>query len=127
MERHTASKKDIILIAVLLLIAALMGSFFLLQQQEEGSVAALSIDGNMVELYDLSKESDRIIDLRESYAVPILLEIKDGAICFKESVCPDHLCENYGYISRVTETAVCMPNRCVLTIYSHKDHISLNS
>lgn len=126
MERKTAGKKDLLLIFVLLLIAAVMGGFFLLQDSDH-NIAALSIDGRYVELFDLKKEENQLIDLREKYDVPVILEIRDGAIRFRESVCPDHLCENYGYISRVTETAVCMPNRTVLTIHSAKDTIALDS
>ncbi len=126
MERQTANKKDLLLILVLLLIAAVMGGIFLLMEDDQ-PIAGLSIDGRLVELYDLSAEDDRLIDLREDYNIPVILEIKDGAIRFRESVCPDHLCENYGYISKVTETAVCMPNRTVLTVYSASDGIEIDS
>ncbi len=126
MERPTSNKKDLILILALLLIAAIMGGFFLLMSDDH-PVAGLSIEGKLVELYDLSEEKDRLIDLREEYNIPVILEIKDGAIRFRESICPDHLCENYGYISKVTETAVCMPNRTVLTIYSASDNIKIDS
>ncbi|MBQ3588282.1 MAG: NusG domain II-containing protein, partial [Oscillospiraceae bacterium] len=30
-------------------------------------------------------------------------------IRFIESICPDHLCEGYGFISYEDETAICMP------------------
>ena len=126
MERKTAGKKDLLLVLVLLLIAAVMGGFFLLQDSDH-NIAALSIDGRYVELFDLKKAENQLIDLREKYDVPVILEIRDGAIRFRESVCPDHLCENYGYISRVTETAVCMPNRTVLTIHSAQDNIPIDS
>ena len=127
MERAVMSKKDLLLIIILLLIAALMGSFFLLKQDTDSGVAALSIDGSIVALYDLSKEENRFIALSDSYGVPVTLEIKDGSICFYESQCPDHICENYGYISREGETAVCMPNRTVLTIYAQSDNIHIAS
>lgn len=124
MERAVISKKDLLLIGGILLIALVLGVFFLLKQGSDACVAALSIDGTIVETYDLKKEENRLIDLRKSYGVPVVLEIKDGAICFHESVCPDHICENYGFISREGETAVCMPNRTVLTIYAASDIIT---
>lgn len=125
MERAVMSKKDLLLIGGILLLAVLLGGFFLLKQDSGYGVAALSIDGKIVELYDLGKEENRRIDLSETYGVPVTLEIKDKAICFYESLCPDHICENYGYISREGETAVCMPNRTVLTIYAQSDNISI--
>ncbi len=127
MERAVMSKKDLLLIVGILLIACLISGFFLLGQEKESGVAALSVDGRIVALYDLRKEENRLIDLRETYGVPVTLEIKDSSICFYESQCPDHICENYGYISREGETAVCMPNRTVLTIYAHSDNIRLDS
>lgn len=123
MERSVMSKKDLLLIGGILLISLLLGGFFLLKQGSGSCVAALSIDGTIVDTYDLNREENQLIDLQESYGVPVVLEIRDGAICFYESVCPDHICENYGFISREGETAVCMPNRTVLTIYAASDNI----
>ena len=125
MERAVMSKKDLLLIVGILIIALLFGGFLFLQQDETNGVAALSVNGTIVALYDLEKEPDQLINLQESYGVPVTLEIQDGAIRFLESQCPDHICENYGYISREGETAVCMPNRTVLTVHSHSDRINL--
>lgn len=125
MERKTISKKDFLLIAVLLLIAVVMSLFFFLSQKGGRTQAVLSIDGKTVASYDLSTMENQLIDLQELYGVPVLLEVKDHAICFKQSQCPDHICENYGYISRETETAVCMPNRTVLNIHSVQDKIQI--
>lgn len=125
MERKTASKKDIWLIGGILLMAAALSLLFLLGQKGGGTQAVLSIDGKNVAVYELAAMEDQLIDLNELYGVPVLLEIKDHAICFKESQCPDHICEDYGYISRETESAVCMPNRTVLSIYSVQDRIQI--
>jgi len=125
MERKTSSPKDIILIAVILLIAAVTSLFFLLSQKGVGTQAVLSIDGKVLASYELASMEDQLIYLDELYGVPVILEIKNHRICFKESQCPDHICENYGYISRETETAVCMPNRTVLSIHSMQDTIQI--
>ncbi|MGN0664313.1 MAG: NusG domain II-containing protein [Negativibacillus sp.] len=126
-SRARITKKDLVLIGAILLIAVLLGGFFLLKQKAESGIAALSINGEIVELYDLSREEDRLIDLQETYGVPVLLEIQNHAIRFRESQCPDHICENYGFISKETQTAVCMPNRVVLTIYSPQDNVTVKS
>ena len=39
----------------------------------------------------------------------VTLEVKDGAIRFVDTVCPDHLCENEGFIRYEDESAICMP------------------
>ncbi len=122
--RASIKKTDLLLIVGILLLALILSGFFLLKQGPDVGVAALSIDGKIVGTYDLRSAENGFIDLREEYDVPVILEIKDQAIRFYESICPDHLCENYGFISRETETAVCLPNRTVLTIHSQRDNIS---
>ena len=39
----------------------------------------------------------------------VTLEVKDGQIRFINSICPDHLCEGFGFISMEDESAICMP------------------
>ncbi len=126
MERSAIKKSDLLLICVILLVALLTGAFFFIQKGNDVGIAALSIDGKTVELYNLETAENGLIDLRETYGVPVILELKDKSIRFYESVCPDHICENYGFISRETETAVCLPNRTVLTVYSQQDNISID-
>ena len=45
------------------------------------------------------------------------LEVKDGAIRFVDSQCPDHICEGFGFISQEGDYAVCMPAGVAVTIY----------
>lgn len=44
-------------------------------------------------------------------------EVKEGAIRFVDVDCPDHICEDEGFVSLEGQTAVCMPNRVALSIY----------
>ena len=66
-----------------------------------GPIAAVQ-DGDMIEI-DIDNHT-------------IHLEVKDGAIAFVDSPCPDHLCENYGWLSREGDWAACLPARASLTI-----------
>lgn len=45
----------------------------------------------------------------EGAALPVTLEVKDGAVRFVNSVCPDHICENTGWLRLEGEAAVCAP------------------
>lgn len=126
-QRKIISKKDSVLILIPLLLAAFIAAFFYWKQSSANCVAALSIDGTIVEVYTLEKEENRLIDLDASYGVPVILEIKDGAIRFYQSQCPDHLCEQSGFLSQEAEIAVCLPNRTAVTIYAASDHITANT
>lgn len=65
--------------------------------------------------FDNSDEVIRIeLDKDGEYPItggklPVTLVVKDGAIAFVDSQCPDHICEGTGFISRESRTAICMP------------------
>lgn len=46
----------------------------------------------------------------------IHLQVRDHAIRFVDSPCPDHICESYGWLSMEDQMATCMPAYSVLTI-----------
>ena len=52
----------------------------------------------------------------ESNGIKIHLNIKNGAIAFVHSECPDHICERFGYIKNVGESAICLPAQASVTI-----------
>ena len=52
----------------------------------------------------------------EGAALPVTLEVKDGAVRFVNSVCPDHICEGYGWLSKEHDQAVCMPAGVVVSV-----------
>lgn len=119
LSRKKASKNDLwLLLGLGLLAAGLALGFWLFGQRSGGVKAALSVEGQVVEVFDLEKEEDRYIDLRADYGLPVTLEIRDHAIRFYQSQCPDHLCEGFGFLSQAAQSAACLPNRCVLTLYS---------
>ena len=37
------------------------------------------------------------------------LQVRDGAIAFLDSQCPDHVCEDFGWLSEPGQWACCMP------------------
>jgi hypothetical protein len=105
-------RNDIILIIVVLIIGIVAGLYFFLNKKTSGK-AVLKYGNNLSMDIDLSK--DREIDL-ESNGIKIHLNIKDGAIAFIHSECPDHICEQFGYIKNVGDSAVCLPARASVTI-----------
>ena len=63
------------------------------------------------------------IDLREdgdytfsSNGYEIHLQVRDGAVAFVDSPCPDHLCEQFGQLSEVYDWAACLPAQAMLSI-----------
>ena len=104
-----------VLLALAAVALVMMGTFALMEYIGDQRTAQVWIDGENIMEMDLLKEQDRIIDLSE-YGVQVQLEIKDHKIGFLASDCPDHLCMGFGFIDHEPQTAVCMPNKVVVTI-----------
>lgn len=105
---------------VLLVSCCLVLSFWLYTgfRKKEHIMAGVYIGGDQVMVIDLSKEErNRVIDL-SPYSVPGKLEVEGYRIRFIQVACPDHICEKTGWIGRDGESAVCMPNRAAVLIYS---------
>ncbi len=57
---------------------------------------------------EISLQEDKIHTITDGN-IKVTLEVKDGRIRFINSLCPDHLCEGYGFISMEDDSAICMP------------------
>jgi hypothetical protein len=75
------------------------------QPTEKGRYAAIYHENDLLALYSL--QDDQSITLPDYPAVTF--EIRDGAICFQSSDCPDQTCVRTGFISHGSEYAVCLP------------------
>lgn len=108
-EKTVKSKKfniNKILILSVLLVSA-VAFIFQRANSTKGHVAIVDFsDSDAVYQIELDKDGTYTFD---DGVYPIFLEVKDGAICFYDSQCPDHLCEDFGFISQINNYAVCMP------------------
>lgn len=90
--------------------------------QENAPVALVSIASKPVMKINLaSYKKDTVIDLSDKFSIPIKLEIKDHMVRFIEVACPDHICEQMGFVKSEGESIVCMPNRTILTLLSRDE------
>lgn len=102
-------KRDIILIVALLAVAVLGWVLLRSNSTQPGAAALVTIglgEKQTTQQVDLSKNG--IVHI-EGGKLPVQLEVKDGAIRFVHSVCPDHLCEGYGWLSMDNDWAACLP------------------
>ena len=123
MEKRDFSlgKRDL-LILLAVAVLALAGWFFWQGSLDPAgqNLAVIALDGVEIRRIDLQKEPDGRFSLQEQYGVPVSFEVKDGAIRFVDVDCPDHICENTGWVSLEGQTAVCMPNRTALSVYGQQ-------
>ena len=116
--RFTAQRVLIIVLAVLLLGC---GVLFFRRGGTEGLYAEVTVQGEKVLEIPLGeKEGPATWSLQEEFGVPVTLERDGERIRFVDVDCPDHICEKTGWISMAYQSAVCMPNRTVVTVYRRK-------
>lgn len=107
------SRKDFVLIAVLLFVAgaiALSGCF-----AEKGHCATVMHNGETVTVIDLDTAEDCTFS-----AGGTVIMVKDGAVGFVDSDCPDKTCVRTGMISDGGEAAACVPNKVAVKITDEK-------
>lgn len=113
MDKKLFHKKELILI---LIVALLAGGALLLMtlfgDRGNSVTAQVTYNGSVVDLIDLSK--DAVYHFEADY--PVTLEVKEGAIRFIHSVCPNHDCEGFGFIDTPPESAICLPAKVAVQI-----------
>ncbi|MDD3193949.1 MAG: NusG domain II-containing protein [Oscillospiraceae bacterium] len=121
-QGFSLKKKDWIIIGGLLLLAGCCWLFyhFTYQPPQGQNLAVISVDGQEVLRLNLLEELDRTFSLEQDYGVPVSFQIQDHRIRFVDVTCPDHICENAGFLSMEGQSAVCMPNRTSLSIYGEE-------
>ena len=114
MKQHPKLWANVLFAAVVLAAAGLL---FFLRSSRPGSAkleAELTYgDANTVLPISLAK--DAVYDVDTGY-LTVHIQVQDGAARFMDSPCPDHICENYGWLREEDQSATCLPARAVLTI-----------
>ena len=100
--------KNLIFALVVLVLAAAL--YFGVRAAHSGKASGLEaiVDfGNGVtETLSLDTDHDYVYDVGD-YVVH--LQVKDGAIAFLDSQCPDHVCEQFGWLDKDGAWAACIP------------------
>ena len=103
-----AWQKNLLFALVVLALAA--GIFFAVRvmhpDKGSGLQAVVDFGDGITETLPLAQEHDYLYDVGD-YIVH--LQVKDGAIAFLDSQCPDHVCEQVGGLDRDGAWAACVP------------------
>ncbi len=112
-KRSLISKKGITILLLLIVSMAFL-IYIIYPKNRSIGVAQIKISGECVKIIDLFTAKDNTFTLEKNEKVHF--EIKNHQIRFLNVDCPDHLCEQFGFLSHPGQTAVCMPNRVSVTI-----------
>jgi len=78
------------------------------------ATAQISVDGKVVEILDLSKDTELTVTGPGGGTNHLI--VKDGEIWCSEASCPDKVCVHQGKKHLSSDTIVCLPNKMVVTI-----------
>lgn len=101
-------------LAVLLAAFGLLGWRALRSPQEDGEarVAVLTY-GTEEAVFPLGRDAAYEV---ETNGYVLHIQIENGAAAFVQSPCPDHVCEQFGWLREEGEWAVCAPALAMLQI-----------
>ncbi len=122
----SAIKRGDILLAVLVLCVAglwlLARLFFAADGGAPVAVVIQSHNGQEDgQSYTLPLSQDTRLSLTGN-GIPVVIEVKDGAISFVQSDCPDKICVQSGALSKPGQTAACVPAGILIKIESSKEN-----
>jgi len=112
-------KTDIIIISIIVFISLISWASFNLFTSNDHLFAEIYLDNQLVKKIDLSTAQNGTFSV--AGRLDVIFEIKDGAIRFYESSCPDKICIRAGFLSRSNQSAACLPNKMVLKIVSNTE------
>lgn len=111
---HVQKRNDLILAIVLLVIALVGGGGYYLTHRAPALRAEVTIDGELTETLDLSKDQEITIHSANNGTNHLI--VQDGAIWCAEASCPDGVCVHQGKQDRDGGMIVCLPNRMIVTV-----------
>ena len=103
-------KGDYIVMAISFILIAVY-AVFQYTYQEAGEYAEISVGRVVVQRIGLDRDGEYAV---EGTTLKVL--VQNGKVCVSSSDCPDRLCVESGWISRVGKCIVCLPQKTVIRI-----------
>ena len=112
-------KKDFILIFIILIVIAVTFGINQLINAKDGEKIEIYVDNKLYKTYDIDDEDEIKIESNEGYNV---VKIHDHGVKIDEASCPDKVCVHEGFITKPSESIVCLPNKVHIKIVSNQDY-----
>ena len=112
-------KKDFILIFISLIVIAVTFGINQLINAKDGEKIEIYVDNKLYKTYDIDDEDEIKIESNEGYNV---IKIHDHGVEIDEASCPDKVCVHEVFITKPSESIVCLPNKVHIKIVSNQDY-----
>ncbi len=118
-----AKKSDILIVLIILITGGVLWAVYNSSVSNKPAKAEIYYKSELIKTVDLSKGEDKTFSIPQSDHIEFHLT-SDGKICFEDSDCPDKVCIKAGRLSKVGQTAACLPNEVFLKIVPKNDNRS---
>lgn len=106
-------RKDFILIGVILFIMIIgFGANYMLNSKEADKIE-IYVDNKLYKTYSINSNEEINIKTENGYNV---VKIHDYGVEITEASCPDKVCIDSGFITKPSESIVCLPNKINIKI-----------
>lgn len=80
-------------------------------------IAKIERNGKTVKEIDLTKVKETESIVLEDNGIKVTIVVESGRICFLESECPDQICVNTGWLTKLGDVAACLPAKTIVSIF----------
>ena len=105
-----------VLIVAAVLAVSLLAAAVVRLASPGGSVAEITVDGQVVERIDLDRVTEGYTFTVEDEWGSNTIQVEPGRIRVLEADCPDQVCVRQGWISDEVTPIVCLPHRLVIQV-----------
>lgn len=109
-------KKDFILIFIVLLVIATTFGINYFVNTKSGENIEIYVDNKLYKTYSIDDDEEIKIKSEERYNI---VKIHDHGVEIIEASCPDKVCVHSGFITKPSESIVCLPNKVHIKIKTH--------
>lgn len=110
-----------VLIVAAVLAVSLLAAAVVRLASPGGSVAEITVDGQVVERIDLDRVTEGYTFMVEDEWGSNTIQVEPGRIRVLEADCPDQVCVRQGWISDEVTPIVCLPHRLVIQVSGGTD------
>lgn len=115
--KKTLSNRFWLILLGVIVAGSALAAWLLLSRVPTGSIAAIYLDGELVERIDLAAVTESYTRTYTGKSgITDVVEVARGKIRVKEADCPDQVCVHQGWIETGVVPVVCLPNALVIQI-----------
>ncbi len=106
-------KKLEVIISVVFVVICLGMHFTWKYYHSSGNVAVVTYNNKELKKIDISKDRELLLKVGNSI---IKIVVNEKRICIAESNCPENICVKTGWINKMGQYIVCVPNGIIVSI-----------